>query len=88
MSDQEGTMTDDEAVAVCKKWFAHLNRQQARSEEMVRLAALARTGPEGQRQAQKEVRRMDRAPVLFDGAYLRPAVEHLVEAIERTERDD
>ena len=74
-------MSDDEAVEVCEKWFAHLERQRQKTKRLQELAAMARQGPEQQAQAQRELGRIDRQPVVFDGAYLEPAVRHLVKRI-------
>ena len=75
-------METDEAIEICEEWFAYLERQKQKALKLQELAALARTGPEGHAQAQKEKRRIDRTPTVYDGARLEPAVRHLVKAVE------
>ena len=71
-----------EAVAICREWLAYLERQKHKTERMQELAALAKSGPEGQKEAQRELRRIDRTPTVYDGARLRPAVEHMIKVLE------
>ena len=71
-------MTDDEAIAECERWFAYLERQKAKSEKLTELAAMARQGPEQQKEAQRQLRQIDRQPTVYDGAKLSDAVRHLV----------
>ena len=73
-----------EALAVCDDWFAYLERQRARSVEIQRLAALARTEPD---EAKRRLRAIDMASVtVFDGGRLEPAVRHLVDLARPPER--
>ena len=75
-------MRVEEAIDVCERWFAHLERQEAKTHEMQLLAALARSGPEGQAEARKRMRIIDRSTVtVFDGATLLPAVKTLIKAV-------
>ncbi|NJN35835.1 MAG: hypothetical protein HC794_00790 [Nitrospiraceae bacterium] len=79
-----------EAIAECEFWWAYLGRQKERSEVMQRLARLARTGPEGQAEAQKLLRKMDsESAVVYDGAKLYEATLCLVRLARSTapERD-
>lgn len=76
-----------EAIDVCGEWFAYLDRQRAKSKRMQELAALARTGLVGQQQAQKEMRQIDRAPTVFDGAKLEPAVRALIKAVTTDQQE-
>ena len=78
-------MNKAEAIETCEAWFAHNERQRENSFEMQRLASLARTGPEGAKEARKKLANIDRAPVVFDGARLEPAVRFLVNAARTTE---
>lgn len=73
-------MTLDEALETCRAWFDHLERQKVRTAALQRAARLARDGePE---RARKIVKNLDRQPRVFDGARLRPAVEHLITELE------
>lgn len=74
-------MTDSEAIAICREWFTYLERQEAKTKRLQELAALAKTGPEGHKQAQRELKQIDKQPVVYDGARLLPAVKYLVERI-------
>jgi hypothetical protein len=68
-----------EAVAECEHWWAYLEQQKARAVEMQRLAALARTGPEGHAEALKRKRQIDTTSlVVYDGAKLCEATKVLV----------
>lgn len=71
-------MTNDEAIEICEQWFRYNETQEAKSLELQRLAALARTGPEGHAEALRRRRQIDNTPRVFDGANLEPAVRHLV----------
>ena len=66
-------MKDQEAIAEFERWFASLERQQQRADEMQRLAKLARTD---KAEAQRQLRQLDRTPRVYDGANLYPAVRH------------
>lgn len=66
-------MNDQEAIAELERWFAHLDRQKKKAEAMQRLAKLAKTDRE---EAQRQLRRLDTAPKVYDGAKLYPAVRH------------
>lgn len=68
-----------EALEICEGWFAHLERRKQKSLEVQRLATLARTGPDGEKEAQRRLRQMDMCSVtVYDGAQLEPAVRYLV----------
>lgn len=69
-------MSDDEAIEICERWFKHLDGQRGKTETLLRAASLARQGK--QAEADEILRQTDRKPVVFDGATLRPAVEHLL----------
>jgi hypothetical protein len=69
-------MKTPEAIEICERWFAYIERQRQRSVEMQRLAAMARNGQ--QKEAQRRMRQMDNTPTVYDGATLEPAVRHLV----------
>ena len=72
-------MKTAEAIEICERWFAHLERQKARSVQLQKLASLARQGPEQAKEARRRLRQLDTSSVtVFDGGYLRPAVQHLV----------
>ena len=66
-------MKDQDAIAEFERWFAYLERQEQKTAEMQRLAILAKTD---QAEAQRQLRRLDRAPKVYDGANLYPAVRH------------
>ena len=78
-------MTPEEAVAECNRWLAHLEGQKAKSIRMQELAAMARQGPEQQKQAQRELHQMDRQPKVYDGANLEKAVKALLDERDRYE---
>jgi hypothetical protein len=66
----------EEALEICKDWFAYLDRQRAKSLIMQKLAVLARVEP---MEAQRRLRQLDTHSVtVFDGMRLEPAVKHLV----------
>jgi len=71
-------MTLLEAKKVAKEWLAFCERQRQKTIKIQSLAALARTGPEGQKQAKKELAQIDRTPTVFGGD-LRAAVEILLD---------
>ena len=73
-------MTPAEAVEVCQRWFAHNEAERARSVEMQRLSAMARNGQADE--ARRLMAQLDRAPRVFDGATLEPAVRTLVRAFQ------
>lgn len=75
-------MNNREAIDICRGWLAHLDRQREKTLKMQRLAAKARKGPEEAREAQREMRQIDRQPRVYDGARLEPAVKHLIKALE------
>ena len=81
-------MDNREAIKICRGWLAHLDRQQEKAIKMQQLAAKARKGPEQAKEAQQELRQMDRQPKVYDGARLRPAVEHLIAATEQEVSDE
>lgn len=70
-----------EAIEICRAWFAHNDRQRAKTKRLAELAALARTGPEGHEKARKELAQIDRAPTVYDGGRLEPAVRQLLKHI-------
>jgi len=72
-----------EAIQTCRDWFAHLERQRAKALRLQQLATLARKGPEEAKQAQKELRQIDRQHKVYDGGRLEPAVRLLVDALEQ-----
>ena len=76
-------MTTDEAIEICEAWFAHNERQHAKTKRLAELAALARTGPEGHEKARKELAQIDRTPTVYDGGRLEPAVRQLIAALPR-----
>lgn len=69
-------MKTDEAIDICERWFAYIERQKQRAIEMQKLATMARNGE--QEEAQRRMRQMDRSPTVYDGATLEPAVRYLV----------
>jgi|GEM_PF-3576298 len=73
-------MKTAEAVSICKEWLAYLDEQKQRSTRMQELAKMARQGQ--QAEAQRLRRQMDLQPHAYDGAKLKPAVEHLLSLIE------
>lgn len=71
-------MTTKEALEVCDKWFAYLDRTRARSVEIQRLATDVRKGLVGAEEAKRQLKQLDMSSVtVFDGGYLEPAVKHL-----------
>ena len=80
-------MKTTEAIAVCQGWLDHLERQRVKSERLQRLAIKARKGPEQAAEAQKELRQIHASVTVYDGARLKPAVEHLME-LAKEEKDD
>lgn len=74
-------MTTSEAIEICEGWFRHLDRQRNKARQMAELATLARTGPEGQKEAKQRMRQIDRQPKVYDGARLEPAVRHLLRMV-------
>lgn len=75
-------MNREEAVVECRRWLAHLERQQVKAKRMQELAALARTGPKGHEEARREMNRIDGQPEVYDGARLSEAVQVLIEEDE------
>lgn len=72
-------MNTEEAVKICREWFAHLDRQRDRAVQMQKWATMARQGPQQHQKARRELAKLEReAPTVFDGAYLEPAVRHLI----------
>jgi hypothetical protein len=69
-------MKTEEAIEICERWFAYLERQRQRSVELQRLATLARTEP---KEAQRRLRQMDTDVTVYDGGRLEPAMRLLVE---------
>lgn len=78
-------MDTNQAIKVCQQWFAHLERQREKALKMQELAAMARQGPEQQKEAKRQLQQIDKQPKVFDGAYLEPAVRTLVEALTPTQ---
>ena len=76
-------MDNREAIEICKGWLAHLDRQKEKSIRMQQLASKARKGPEQAKEAQRELRQMDRQPRVYDASRLQLAVEHLIAATEQ-----
>ena len=66
-------MKDQDAIAEFQRWFAYVEREKHRASEMQRLAKLAKTD---QAEAQRQLRKLDRTPKVYDGANLYPAVRH------------
>ena len=66
-------MEDRDAIAEFDRWFAYVEREEQRAAEMQRLAKLAKTD---YAEAQRQLRRLDRTPKVYDGANLYPAVRH------------
>lgn len=77
-------MKTEKALEICRQWFAHIERQRLNSLELQRAAQLARQG--NQAEARRIKSRIDLAPRVFDGACLRPAVEHLVSLVEEARK--
>lgn len=72
-------MNTDVAIAICEEWFAYTERQRQKSVELQRLASLARTGLEGQKEAQLLLRQLRTSSIaVYDGGRLEPAVQELV----------
>lgn len=72
-------LTQDEAVAECERWLAHLEHQRQKTKRIQELAVMARQGPEQQKEAQRKLRQIDRQPHVYDGANLEKAVRCLLE---------
>ena len=66
-------MKDQDAIAEFERWFAYLEKQEQKAAEMQRLARLAKTD---QAEAKRQLRQLDSAPKVYDGANLYPAVRH------------
>lgn len=82
----ENKMTLAEAVEECQFWWAHLAKAKARSEEIQKLAALAKTGEKGQKAAQERLRQIDSEHLtVFDASKLEKATRVLVEAARRND---
>lgn len=81
-------MNDDEAIAICGEWLRYLDRQKTKAEELQRLAALARSGPEGAAEAKRKLRQIDSHPTAYDGARLKPAVQHLMARVSDAQLPD
>jgi hypothetical protein len=71
-------MTTAEAIQICKHWLAHLDRTKERSIVMQKLATKARRSPEDAKEAQREMRRIQSSPTVYDAGRLEPAVRHLI----------
>lgn len=70
-------MNTEKAIEICEKWFAYLDRQRDHSKRLAEAASLARNGE--QMKAKQIARQVDAEKmVVFDGAYLEPAVKHLI----------
>lgn len=78
-------MNSREAIAAMQGWLDYLDRQQERAHKMARLAALAKTGPEGHREALRQKGLMDSSPRVYDGANLEPAVRYAIKALKGTD---
>ena len=76
----------DEAISICEEWFRHLDRQAQKAVTLQKAASLARAGKIDEARRLKNT--VDRAPKVYDGARLRPAVEHLIAALDREKDDD
>ncbi len=77
MSNPE--MKTPEAVEICERWFAYLDRQRTRAVEIQKLAAMVRAGR--QEEAQRRLRVLDSAPTIYDAGNLEAAVRHLVKLV-------
>jgi hypothetical protein len=77
-------MTTDEAIEICNAWFAHNERQRAKTKRLAELATLARTGPEGHAKAKRELAQIDRTPTVYDGGRLEPAVKQILKHLRRS----
>jgi len=77
-------MKTAEAIEICRGWLSYLDRQRAQAKRLAELARMAREGKA--EEAQKELRMMDRSPVVYDGAELEKAVRQLLK--ERESRDE
>lgn len=73
------SMSLEEALEECNRWFAHLGDQRARALRMQELAKLARSGPEGHEEARRQMNVMDRQPRVYNGDKLEEAVAVLVD---------
>lgn len=70
-------MNTEKAIEICDKWFNYLDRQRDHSKRLAEAATLARNGEKLKaKQIARQVN-MEKM-VVFDGAYLEPAVKHLV----------
>ncbi len=69
-------LSTDDAIAICEAWFAHNEAARARSIAVQRLATMARKG-DGDA-ARRGLANIDRAPLVFDGSRLEPAVRRLI----------
>ena len=78
-------MNTDEAVQIVNRWFAYLEQQKAKAARIQELARLAKTDP---KEAQHQMRQMDKQPHVFDGAELEPAVRELLTEIERLRHEN
>ena len=70
-----------DAIDVCRRWFAYLDEQEKRSRILQAAAREARAGRGGE--ALRLKRAADSAPLVFDGARLRPAVQVLIDHAEK-----
>lgn len=76
-------MKPSEAIKECERWWAYLERQKEKSLEVQKLAALARTGPVGQAEAQKRLRQLDTKSItVYDGTNLCEATQCLVALVK------
>ena len=75
-------MTTDEAIIQAEEWLAFLDRQRERSNKIQALARLAKTGYDGHLIAKRELRNIDKSPLLYSGDNLEPAVKQLIAALK------
>lgn len=81
-------MNTQKAIEICEQWFAYLDKQREHSKTLAEAATLARKG--FQIEAKNILRKVDNEKrlVVFDGAYLEPAVKHLTQLHVRSSEDE
>ena len=72
-------MNKIEAIEECNRYLAHLDEQRKRSVRMQELARMARNGQE--KEAQRELRQIDRGITVFDASKLEQAIKKLLEIV-------
>jgi predicted HAD superfamily phosphohydrolase YqeG len=71
-------MSYDEAVAEARRWLAHCERQEAKSERISGIARSVQAGSITAAAGQAMVRDVDNSIVIYDGSKLQEAVRILI----------